>query len=103
MATRPLPFPFPQGLLEDFCEKNGISKLAVFGSVLTGQFRPDSDLDVLVEFRPGESPSLLGMARMERQLGELVGRKVDLRTKAELSRHFRDDVVRQAAVQYERS
>jgi len=103
MAVVPLPIPIPQAELAEFCEKNGVARLALFGSVLTDHFRPESDVDILVEFRPGESPSLLGMARVERQLSELLGRKVDLRTKAELSRYFRDDVVRRAVVQYERS
>jgi hypothetical protein len=72
----------------------------VFGSALGEDFGPESDLDLLVEFLPGHVPGLLGMARMERELGELVGRKVDLRTPEDLSYLFRDRVVAEAEVQY---
>ena len=73
-------------------------KLSLFGSVLTERFRPDSDIDILVEFEAGHTPSLLGMARIERELTELLERKVDLRTAEELSRYFRDEVVALAVV-----
>jgi hypothetical protein len=77
-----------------------VARLALFGSILRDDFRPDSDVDVLVEFLPGRVPGLLGMAAMERELSELVGRKVDMRTAAELSRYFRADVVHGSEVQY---
>ena len=84
-----------------FCRRNGIRKLAFFGSVLREDFRPDSDVDVLVEFEPGRTPGLLRLASMERELSELLGgRKVDLRTPQDLSRYFRDEVVAGAEVQY---
>ena len=73
--------------------RNHIRTLSLFGSVLTDHFRPDSDIDILVAFRPGHVPSLLGIAGMEIELSELLGRKVDLRTAEELSRYFRDEVV----------
>jgi hypothetical protein len=69
--------------------------------VLKGTARPDSDVDLLVEFEPGASPGLLGIAAMEEELSRLLdGRRVDLRTPADLSRYFRDAVLREAAVQY---
>lgn len=69
-----------------FCKARHIRKLALFGSVLRDNFRPDSDIDVLVEFEFGHSPGLLKMAGFEIELSEIFGRKVDLRTPAELSK-----------------
>ena len=87
--------------LAEFCRKRHIRKLALFGSTLRGNARPDSDVDLLVEFQPGSRVGLIQMARIERELSELIGRKVDLRTPADLSRYFRDEVLREAEVQYE--
>ena len=90
-----------QDQLSDFCHRNGIRKLALFGSVLTQRFSDTSDVDVLVEFEPGQRVGYLRMASMERELsGIFGGRKVDLRTPGELSRYFRDEVLRTAIVQY---
>ncbi len=87
--------------LAEFCRRNGIRKLALFGSVLTPHFTDASDIDVLVEFEPGERVGYLRMAALEGELSDLFGgRKIDLRTPAELSRYFRDEVMRTAAVQY---
>ena len=87
--------------LSAFCCRHGIRSLSLFGSVLKGTAGPDSDVDLLVEFAPGRTPSLLDMAEMEQELSALMGgRKVDLRTAEDLSRYFRDDVVRSARVQY---
>ena len=94
-------FSVPPEKLAEFCRKHHIKKLALFGSVLRDDFRPDSDVDVLVEFEPGHVPGLFGLADTEAQLSALAGgRKVDVRTAAELSRYFRDRVVREAKVQY---
>ena len=91
----------PLEKIADFCKKNRIRKLSLFGSALKGKLRKDSDIDLLVEFQPGETPSLLDLARMERELSTLLdGRKVDLRTPNELSRYFRDEVLSSASVQY---
>ncbi len=91
----------PRDKIADFCKKNSIRKLSLFGSALTGKLRKDSDIDLLVEFQPGEVPSLFDLARMERDLSKLLGgRKVDLRTPNELSRYFRDEVLSTASVQY---
>lgn len=86
--------------IAEFCRRHHIRKLAFFGSVLRDDFRPDSDLDVLVEFEPGHTVGLLRMAGLELELSAILGRKVDLRTPADLSRYFRDEVVRTSDVQY---
>ena len=88
--------------LAALCRRYRIRRLSLFGSTLQGTTRPDSDVDLLVEFEPGAKPGLLTMARIEIELSPLLaGRKVDLRTAQDLSRYFRDDVVRTAEVQYE--
>ena len=92
----------PRAEVERFCARNRIRKLSLFGSILTDRFRPGSDVDVLVEFEPGAPITYLDLARMERELSEVLGRKADLRTPAELSRYFRERVVSEAIVQYER-
>jgi len=85
-----------------FCRKNSIRKLSFFGSVLREDFLPDSDIDVLVEFKAGMVPGFIRLSSMERELSGLLGsRKVDLRTPQELSKYFRDEVKETAAVQYE--
>ena len=87
--------------LAALCRRHGIRKLSLFGSELKGTARPDSDIDLLVEFVEGAKPSLLDMAQIEIELSELLdGRRVDSRTAAELSRYFRDEVLRTARVQY---
>lgn len=90
----------PKDRIAEFCHRHHIVKLALFGSVLRDDFRPDSDIDVLVEFEPDHTVGLLQMARLELTLCEMLGRKVDLRTPAELSRYFREEVVRGSEVQY---
>ena len=89
--------------LKLFCESHRIRSLALFGSQAKGTARADSDVDLLVDFEPDGVPGLMGMAALEDELSALVGgRKVDLRTPHDLSRHFRDEVVRSAQVQYAR-
>ena len=85
----------------EFCRQHRIRKLALFGSVLRDDFRPESDVDILVEFEPGATPGLIRLAGMEIELTEMLGRKADLRTPAELSRYFRQEVVETAEVQYD--
>jgi predicted nucleotidyltransferase len=91
----------PRDKIAEFCKRNRIRKLSMFGSALKGELRKDSDIDFLVEFQPGKTPSLFDLARMERELSTVLGgRKVDLRTSQELSRYFRDEVLASASVQY---
>ena len=99
MAKRPQ-FKIREETVEGFCKKHGIRKLSIFGSFLRKDFRPDSDLDMLVEFEPGEKVGFLKLAEMERELSEMLRHKVDLRTPAELSRYFRQEVLDSAEVQY---
>ena len=88
--------------IADFCEKNHIRRLAFYGSVLRSDLRPDSDVDVLVEFDPEQPIGLMEVAGIEIELSEIIGRKIDLRTPEDLSRYFRDKVIAAAEVQYER-
>ena len=90
----------PRDVIERFCKEHHIRRLSLFGSALRDDFGPQSDVDLLVDFEPGHSVGLLRLAAMELQLSELLGCKVDLRTPAELSRYFRDDVLSAAVVQY---
>ena len=86
--------------LAPICRRHGIRRLSLFGSVRAGTARPDSDVDLLVEFEPGRLPGLLGISAIEIELGEMLGKKVDLRTAADLSPHFRDEVLGKAKVAY---
>jgi uncharacterized protein len=85
--------------LAEFCQKHHISKLSFFGSVLRDDFRPDSDVDVLVEFEPGHVPGF-AIIDIQGELSRMLKRKVDMRTPRDLSRYFREKVVREARVGY---
>ena len=95
-----LPIQIDQEAIAAFCRKHHLTKLAFFGSVLTDRFGPDSDVDVLFEYDPDHVPSLFAVVRMERELSDILGRKADMRTPRDLSQYFRDEVVRNALVQY---
>lgn len=86
-----------------FCRRHGIRKLAFFGSVLREDFRPDSDVDVLVEFDANQPVGLLAFAAMQEELSHLLGREVHLSTAGFISDELRDAVTESAVVQYERS
>ena len=86
--------------LADFCHQNHVKRLAFFGSVLRDDFRPDSDIDVLVEFEPGHAPGL-AFFRMELELSEILGRKVDLQTPNFLSPLIRPRILNEALIQYD--
>ena len=93
--------PITADALALLCRQHHIRRLSLFGSQLKGTARPDSDVDLLVEFEPDATVTLLDMARIEGELSALLqGKSVDLRTPADLSRHFRADVVRMAEPQY---
>lgn len=87
--------------LAGFCKRNHIRKLSVFGSAVRGDLQPNSDIDLLVEFEQGLTPGLFSIIKMEMELAEMLGRKVDLRTLEDLSQYFRDEVVRNAELQYQ--
>jgi hypothetical protein len=88
--------------IAEFCQKNHIKKFAFFGSVLRDDFRPDSDIDILIDLDRRYRTGLMKMSRMEIELSEMVGRKVDLRTPDELSDYFRDKVIAELEILYER-
>jgi predicted nucleotidyltransferase len=90
----------PTEEIDSFCRRNNIKKLSLFGSVLRDDFSPSSNVDVLVEFKPEQRVGFFRLAEMEMELTEILRRKVDLRTPAELSRYFRQDVLNAAEVQY---
>jgi len=90
----------PKQQIAAFCRRNHIRRLAFFGSVLRDDFTPESDVDVLVQFQPGHVPGL-AFFRMQRELSELLGRKADLNTPADLSPYFRKEVLDEAEVLYD--
>ena len=96
MAER---IPIPKTEIAAFCRRRHIRRLALFGSVLREDFTAESDVDVLVEFEPGQT-SGWEIVSMEDELSEIIGRKVDLLTPADLSRYFRDEVLAEAEDQY---
>ena len=87
--------------IEKFCKANKIKKLSLFGSYLKDTYTGESDVDLLVEFEKNTGYGLLDAARIERELSEIIGKKVDLRTAEEVSRYFRDSLVKEAKVKYE--
>ena len=93
--------PIDPEVLAAFCRRHHIQRLSVFGSLLKGTAKSDSDVDLLVVFDQEHTPGLLAVSAMELELSALLGgRKVDLRTSSDLSRRFRDEVVRTARVEY---
>jgi uncharacterized protein len=85
--------------IAEFCRRHHIRRLALFGSVLRDDFRPDSDVDVLVEFEPGHVPGF-GFIRIQDELSEMLGRKVDLVTPKFLNHRIRERVLAEAELQY---
>lgn len=91
----------PRDRIEEFCRRCHILKLSLFGSVLTEDFRPDSDVDVLVEFESGHVPGFIGLYRMEQELSKLLGgRNVDMVTPKSLNRRIREQILANAEIQY---
>ncbi len=84
---------FPMDRIAEICRRYGAARLSLFGSILRDDFHAGSDVDLLVEFAPTTRIGLIGVARMEGELSEAIGRRVDLRTAGDLSRYFRDEVV----------
>jgi len=99
-GRRPKPkIDVPQEAIADFCRRHAIRTLALFGSVLSDDFRPDSDVDVLVEFEPGHVPGLAFFA-MQDELSQILKREVELHTPNFLSPYFRSEVEKHADVRY---
>ncbi|MCD6415481.1 MAG: nucleotidyltransferase domain-containing protein [Planctomycetes bacterium] len=97
----PVQLAVDQHEIAGFCRRHHIRRLALFGSVLSKDFGPDSDVDVLVEFEAGHVPGLISLAGLELELSEVMdGRKVDMRTPEDLSCYFRQDVLDQAEALY---
>jgi predicted nucleotidyltransferase len=90
----------PKPQLAEFCRRNHIRRLALFGSVLRDDFGPNSDIDVLVEFEPGHVPGLRFIRLQDELSGLFGGRRVDLVTPKFLNHRIRDAVLRSAEVQY---
>jgi predicted nucleotidyltransferase len=90
----------PQEKIAEFCQRHHIKRLALFGSALRDDFKPDSDVDVLVEFEPGTRIGMIRLAGIELELSEILGRKVDMHTPGFISKYFRDQVLTEAEDQY---
>jgi predicted nucleotidyltransferase len=91
----------PKDQIAEYCKRNQVRRLSLFGSVLREDFGPDSDVDVLVEFEPGTRIGLIRLSGLEIELGNIVGRKVDLNTPGFLSKYYRDQILTEADVQYD--
>jgi len=98
--ARTYPIDIPLDAIAEFCRRNHIRRLSLFGSVLRDDFTPESDVDVLVEFEEGKTPGFAFFA-MEQELELLLARKVDLNTPGGLSRYFRDEVINEAEPVYD--
>jgi len=90
----------PRERIAEFCRRNCIRRLALFGSVLREDFDAASDVDVLVEFDPGVKVGLRFFA-LQRELSHILGRKVDLNTPGFLDRYYRQEVLREAEALYD--
>lgn len=93
----------PKEKIASFCRRHHIRRLALYGSVLRDDFRPDSDVDVLVEFEPDARVGLIALAGMEIELSGIFGREAEMHTIKGLNPHFRDDVLNSVEVQYEQT
>jgi len=79
----------PKDKIESFCRKWKIKELSIFGSAITEEFRPDSDVDVLVVFEEGSGRTLFDHMKAEEELKEILGREVDLVEKKTIRNPFR--------------
>ena len=88
--------------IDEFCRRNHIRRLAFFGSVLRSDFTRDSDVDVLIEFKPNHVPGLIGLAGLELELSAILGgRTVDLNTPGFFRPSLRKQILSKAVVQYD--
>ena len=81
--------PIPRHEIAEFCRQHRVVEFGFFGSILRDDFRPDSDVDVLITFAPDAQPSLMDLVLMQDELGRLFGRDVDLVEKPGLRNPFR--------------
>ncbi len=81
--------------LAEVCRRYHVLKLSLFGSTANGQSKPESDVDILVEFVPGKTPGF-AFSDLQDELTLIFGRRVDLRTSEDLSKYFRQQVVKEA-------
>jgi len=97
----PLQIEISRDEIAEFCRRNRIRKLAIFGSALRDDFTPESDVDVIVWFEPDARVGLIRYHHIEEELSELLRRDVDLNTVESLSKYFRGEVLAEAEVLYE--
>ena len=90
----------PESAIADICRRHQVKELSLFGSAARGEMRPDSDLDLLVDFLPGARPGLLGVSAMMREFTTLLGRRVDLAVKPALKPLIRSGVLAEARLVY---
>jgi len=90
----------PEAQIADICRRHEVRELFLFGSAARGDMRPDSDVDLLVEFLPGARPGLLGLSAMRRELTAVLGRRVDLAVKPALKPLIRPSVLADARLIY---
>jgi predicted nucleotidyltransferase len=88
----------PKAEVADVCRRHHVCRLAVFGSALRADFRPDSDVDLLVEFRPGARVGFLALARLARELSDVLRRPVDLVPRDGLKPRLREEVLSRTEV-----
>ena len=93
----------PKKMVAEFCRRNRITRLSLFGSAIRDDFGPDSDIDVLVEFEQDARVGFITLAGLEIELTEILGRNAELHTVKGLNPRFRDEVLRLAEVQYEQA
>lgn len=90
----------PEAEITEICRRHQVKELSIFGSAARGELRPDSDIDLLVDFLPEARPGLLGLSALSRELSELLGRQVDLAVKPALKPLIRPQVLAQAQLIY---
>ena len=89
---------YPFDVSRMICRQNDVSMIGVFGSMARGEARKQSDIDLIVRF--SKRKSLLAMVRLERELSEALGRKVDLLTEAAINPYIRESVMKELKVVY---
>ncbi|MBN2834138.1 MAG: nucleotidyltransferase domain-containing protein [Candidatus Delongbacteria bacterium] len=90
----------PEKELALFCKKYKIKSLSLFGSAVRNELKPESDIDILIEFEKGQTPGMITFMTIQNELTAKIGRQVDLRTRYDLSDQFRDKVVAEARTEY---